>query len=313
MKAYPKELRERVAAAARQGLHSLAEVAEIFGVGLTFVKKMLKLNRAGESLAPRHGGGAAPTLTEDHLAMLNAAVETRPDATLDELRDFMTDECAVTVSCATLCRALQKLDLPRKKKHLVAAERDPKARRAHVNLAAKLDVNKFVFIDEMGSNRGLTRLFGRAAPGERVVDEVPSKRGENVSTIGAISLSGVRTALSLPGAIDGETMAFFVAEMLVPELRPGEIVWMDNCSIHKIDEIADAIEAVGAFALFIPPYSPDLNPIELFWSKVKAILRSLKARTLEALLDALEIAFAAVTREDILNWFAHCGYRVAHT
>lgn len=165
----------------------------------------------------------------------------------------------------------------------------------------------------MGSNLGFTRLYGRAAPGKRVRDQVPGDRGGNVSTIGAIALDGIRTGLSIPGAVDGETMLFFVEELLGPTLKRGDIVFMDNTPIHKLDEIEDAIEAVGAWVLFLPAYSPDLNPIENCWSKVKSTLRSLKPRTLQELLDALVQAFSSITVQDLLGWFRHCGYRVAPT
>lgn len=161
-------------------------------------------------------------------------------------------------------------------------------------MTAAFDLRKYVFIDEMGSNLSFTRLYGRAAPGQRVVD-------------------GVRTGLSVSGAIDGETMLFFVEELLVPTLKRGEIVVLDNGSIHKQEEIEEAIEAVGAWVLFLPPYSPDLNPIENCWSKVKAIVRSLKPRTLDALQTALVVAFAAISVPDIRGWFRHCGYRGALT
>ncbi len=163
----------------------------------------------------------------------------------------------------------------------------------------------------MGSNLGLTRVYGRAEPGQRVLDDVPGDRGGNVSTIGALSLEGIRTGLSVPGAIDGETMLFFVEELRVPTLKRGDIVVMDNNSIHKLEEIEDAIEAAGAWVLFLPTYSPDLNPIENCWSKVKARLRSLKPRTLPDLLDALVTAFSSITPCDILGWVRHCGYQVA--
>jgi transposase len=165
----------------------------------------------------------------------------------------------------------------------------------------------------MGSHLGLTRLYGRAAPGRRVLDRVPGDRGGNVSTIGAIGLEGIRTGLSVPGAIDGETMLFFIEDLLVPTLKRVDIVVMDNNSIHKLDEIEDAIEAAGAWVLFLPPYSPDLNPIETCWSKVKSRLRSLKPRTLPDLLGALVQAFSSITPHDILHWFQHCGYQVAST
>jgi transposase len=163
----------------------------------------------------------------------------------------------------------------------------------------------------MGSHLGLTRLYGRAAPGQRVYDQVPGDQGGNVSTIGAMGLEGIRTGLSVPGAIDGETMLFFVEELLAPTLKRGDIVVMDNNPIHKLDEIEDAIEAVGAWVLFLPPYSPDLNPIELCWAKVKSRLRSLKPRTLPDLFDALGHAFSSLTPPDMRHWFQHCGYQVA--
>ena len=159
----------------------------------------------------------------------------------------------------------------------------------------------------------LTRRYGRAAPGERVRDSVPSDRGGNVSTIGALDLRGFRTGLSVPGAIDGETRVFFSEELLAPRLKRAALVFLDNCPIHKREEIEDLIEACGAGVLFLPSYSPDLNPIEHGWSKVKTRLRALKPRTLEAVLAALVDAFATVTEQDIRGWFRHCGYQVAYT
>jgi transposase len=195
----------------------------------------------------------------------------------------------------------------------VASERDDKARKKFRKLTGAFESGHYIFLDEMGSNLSLTRRYGRAAPGERVRDQVPGDRGGNLSTIGAIGLDGIRTGLSVPGAIDGETMLFFVEELLVPTLTRGDIVLMDNASIHKLDDIEDAIEAAGAGLLFLPPYSPDLNPIEHAWSKVKARLRALKPRTPPALLDALVTAFAAITPQDLQGWFRHCGYQIAST
>lgn len=174
-------------------------------------------------------------------------------------------------------------------------------------------MSQYVFLDEMGSHLGLTRLYGRAAPGQRVHDPVPGTRGGNVSTIGALALDGLRTGLSVPGPIDGETMRYFVEELLVPTLQRGEIVGMDNVAIHHLEAIEDAIDAAGAWVLFLPPYSPDLNPIEHSWSKMKALLRTLKPRTVPALLEALSAAFASITPADVLGWFRHCGYWVAPT
>jgi len=137
-----------------------------------------------------------------------------------------------------------------------------------------LDLRQCIFVDEMGSNLALTRRYGRAAPGERVHDSVPGDQGGNVSTIGAIDLKGIRTGLSVPGAIDGETLVFCVEALLVPTLKRGDLVFMDNCPIHKMDELEDLIDARGAGVVFLPSYSPDLNPIEPCRSRIKEILRS---------------------------------------
>lgn len=119
--------------------------------------------------------------------------------------------------------------------------------------------------------------------------------------------------MSVPGALDGETRLFFGEELLVPTLQRGDRVVRDNNPIHKLDDIADAMEAVGAWGLFLPTYSPDLNPLANCWSKVRARLRALKPRTLPDLLEALVTAFASITEPDILGGVGHCGYRVAPT
>ena len=310
---YPKELRARIVAAVEQGEFTIAEIASLFGVGITFIKKMLKLHRAGDDLEPRHGGGPEVLLKEKELALLRKEINKHPDATLVELQKVLAKKRNVTASLPTICRALQQLNLPRKKKGLIANERDEKERRKFRRIIIQFVIGKLVFIDEMGSNIAMTRLYGRAKPGKRIFEKIPGNRGKNVSTIGAISLDGIRTGLSVQGAIDGETMVFFVEELLAPRLKRGDIVILDNCSIHKMEEIEEIIEARGAWVIFLPRYSPDLNPIENCWSKVKAVLRSLKPRTLEELLDALVEAFSSVTLKDILGWFNHCGYQAART
>lgn len=251
-------------------------------------------------------------MTDTDRAVLREAVAQQAEVTLAECQVLLAAQGRRQVSVPTICRALQQLQLPRKKS-LVASERDEKARKKFRKHTGAFDVSRYVFIDEMGRNLGVTRWYGRAAPGHRVHDQVPGDRGSNVSTIGAIGLDGIRTGLSVPGPIDGETMLFFVEELLVPTLKCGDIVVMDHAPIHKLDEIEDAIEAAGAWVLFLPAYSPDLNSIEHCWSKVKTRLRSLKPRPLPDLLDALTDAFASITLHDILGWFRHCGYRVAPT
>ena len=172
-------------------------------------------------------------------------------------------------------------------------------------------MNHYVFIDELGTNLGVTRRYGRAAPGTRVLEQVPGERGGTVSTIGALALDGLRTGLRVPGAIAGDTMLVCVEELLAPTLTRGAMVVMANTPIHQLEDIEDAIAAVGTWVQFFPTYSPDLNPMENCVSKVKACLRALKPSTLPDLLEALVTAFASITGHDILGWFGHCDYRAA--
>ena len=173
-----------------------------------------------------------------------------------------------------------------------------------------LDIPKLRFLDETSVNAGMTRLYGRAPTNERVNDYVPDVRFERTSIIATLSLSGVGAPMMFKGTLNGVFFAGYIEHVLAPTLLPGEIVVLDNYSAHKTDGALDPIYEAGATVLFLPEYSPDLNPIELMWSKVKAILRKLKARTAEALLDAMGQALDAVTYEDIVGWFEHQGYLV---
>jgi transposase len=165
-----------------------------------------------------------------------------------------------------------------------------------------------IFVDEAGVNLALTRLFARSPKGERAYGKRPQKRGENVSMIGALSLSGVVTQISLIGATDGLTFEAFISQKLLPKLWAGACVVMDNCSIHLGEEIQALIEQVGARLIYLPPYSPDFSPIENCWSKIKSRLRSLGARTYPSLAKAIEEAFNQVSLKDVQSWFTHCCY-----
>jgi transposase len=164
------------------------------------------------------------------------------------------------------------------------------------------------FIDESGVNLGFTRWFGRARPGQRVVEGTPGDSGPHYTLLAAVGVQGLQAPWILEGAMDGAAFEVYIEQVLVPTLRPGDIVLMDNLSFHTAPCIRTLIESVGAHLEFLPPYSPDLNPIELCWSKVKTALRTAKARTFEALLEALADAFGSVTPQDTRAWLAHCGY-----
>lgn len=154
----------------------------------------------------------------------------------------------------------------------------------------------------------MARLYGRAPSGQRVVDYVPDGRWESTTMLAALSCAGSCAALTYEGGTDVMTMLTFAEDVLAPTLGPGTIVAMDNLSSHKDPRVIAALEATGAEVWFIPRYSPDLNPIEHMWSKVKTFLRTVAARTKEALIAAIGDALRAVTGQDAVNWFAHCGY-----
>ena len=172
-----------------------------------------------------------------------------------------------------------------------------------------VDPSRFVFIDESGAKTNMTRLYGRTFGGARVVDAVPHGHWCTTTMLSSIRLDGTTAAMVIEGATDAAVFRAYVDHVLVPSLRPGDIVVMDNLAPHKVPGVAEAIASVGATAWYLPPYSPDFNPIEKMWSKVKAFLRKAKARTPEALLDAIATALRTVSASDATGWFESCGYR----
>ena len=178
-----------------------------------------------------------------------------------------------------------------------------------MEIAAEI-VSRLKFLDEAGSNIAMTRLYGRAAPGERVNDATPQNYGENITMLAALSLFGIDAPMTIEGAVDGLVFRTYVEQVLAPTLARGDIVVMDNLGAHKVAGVIEAIEARGAKVIFLPPYSPDLNPIEKCWSKIKTYLRAAKARTPEALEKALKQALLLITANDAAGWFASCGYPV---
>lgn len=175
-------------------------------------------------------------------------------------------------------------------------------------LAPTLRAVDLVFVDECGVATDLTRRYARAPQGQRAPGRVPYGKWTRLTVIGGLSLDGLIAPMSIPAACDTAVMAAFVRHVLVPVLRPGQVVVMDNLSVHKAPRIRQLIEQAGCRLLFLPPYSPDLNPIEPAWSKLKALLRGVGARTIAALHAALETLVDAITAADAAGFFRHCGY-----
>lgn len=167
------------------------------------------------------------------------------------------------------------------------------------------------FLDEFGVHQGLTRLHARAAPGVRVAESTPGYSGPHYTVVATLGVDGVEAPWIFEGAMDQQVFLTYVTHVLVPTLRPGDIVILDNLGAHKSAAAETIVRSMGAYLVFLPPYSPDLNPIELCWSQVKRRLRRAKARTFEALIEALRLALLKITSHDALSWFDHCGYLAA--
>jgi transposase len=154
----------------------------------------------------------------------------------------------------------------------------------------------------------MTRLRGRAPRGQRLIDKTPHGHWQTTTLIAALGISGMRCSTVVDGTVNGDAFEAFVEQVLVPELQPGDVVVMDNLSSHKRARTRERIEAVGARLAFLPPYSPDLNPIELIFAKVKQLLRSLACRTRDALWNAMQSVLDQVSPADAANCYKHCGY-----
>ena len=166
-------------------------------------------------------------------------------------------------------------------------------------------------MDECSTNISLSPIYARAPRGERAYGKAPRNWGKNISLISAISSEGVKPSMSVEGAVDGEAFETYIEHFLLPTLERGQIIVMDNLSVHKSKRVEKLIEEAGATLLFFPPYSPDFNPIEEAFSKLKSILRKASSRTKESLLEANGRALDAITPEDIRGFYSDCGYRLA--
>ncbi len=167
-----------------------------------------------------------------------------------------------------------------------------------------------MFVDESGVATNMARLYGRAPRGARARGAVPHGRWERLTILGGLTLGGLTACLAVEGAADTAVMCAFVEHALAPTLRPGQAVVLDNLSVHRAARVRRLVERAGCRLLFLPPYSPDLNPIEQAWSKLKALLRSAGARTVDALHAALADVVDAVTPRDAAGYFRHAGYPV---
>ena len=176
-------------------------------------------------------------------------------------------------------------------------------------VARSLDAHSLVFVDEMGTNISLSPLYGWAKKGQRAHCSVPRNRGKNTTLLSSMSVEGMGPSLAVEGATNSKVFETYVERVLAPTLRKGQVV-MDNLSAHKGERVKELIEQRGCELLYLPPYSPDFNPIEEAFSKIKGLIRKAEARSRETLLEAIGTAISALSAKDARGFFEHCCYRV---
>jgi transposase len=177
-------------------------------------------------------------------------------------------------------------------------------------VAEQVETEQLVFVDEMGTNISLSPLYGWAPKEERALCSVPRNRGANTTVLSSMTLEGMGPSLTVEGATTSVVFEAYVEQVLAPTLRRGQVVVMDNLSAHKGERVGELIEERGCKLLYLPSYSPDFNPIEEAFSKIKGLVRKAEARTREALVEAIGWALSAVSSEDARGFFEHCGYRM---
>lgn len=189
-------------------------------------------------------------------------------------------------------------------------ERDEWQRAAwKVTVSQTLDARSLVFVDEMGTNVALSPIYGWSKKGQRTYSSVPRNRGKNTTVLASMSLEGMGPPLAVEGATNAAVFETYIERVLAPTLREGQVVVMDNLSAHKGQRVRELIEERGCKLIYLPAYSPDYNPIEEAFSKIKNLLRKAEARSREALLEAIGMAISAIADQDVRGFFEHCGYR----
>jgi transposase len=173
----------------------------------------------------------------------------------------------------------------------------------------RIDPGRLVFVDEMGTHTSLAPLYAYAPIGERAFFEIPRNRGKNTTLLTSLHQGGMGPSMAVEGATTARVFETYVERLLAPALRPGQVVVMDNLGAHRPRRVRELIEERGCELLYLPPYSPDLNPIEEAFAKVKHLLRKIAARTKDALIGAMGRALGAVSAQDVQGYFTHCGYR----
>ncbi|MGO6719201.1 IS630 family transposase [Rhizobium ruizarguesonis] len=309
-RALSDDLRLRVLKASAAGM-SARQAAARFGVGISTAIRWIARAGDGEPTSRPQGWRRSSSL-DAHEAFVVEMIDDRKDVTLDEMVERLCVERQVGISRSALGAWLRRRGWTFKKKSAHALEQDRldvlKHRRAWFDGQLDLDPEKLIFIDETGLSTKMARLRGRAIRGERCRAGVPHGHWKTTTFTGALRLTGMTAPFVYDGAMNGNVFLAYVEQVLLPTLQTGDVVVMDNLPAHKTAGVRDAIERAGAKLMFLPPYSPDFNPIENAFSKLKAMLRARAERKIDALWDAVGALMPRFTPAECANYFKAAGY-----
>ena len=306
MVAYSLDLRTRVLKDSDAGMASKL-VAEKYAVSRAWVDRLKQRRRETGEIAPRRQTRWRTPLLHAQLPRLAILIREQPDRTLVELQQALP----TSASLPTIWRAVTKLGFRLKKTVHATEHARPdvaEARAAWQQTAPTWDPARLVFLDERGVRTDLVRRDGRGQRGERVVDHAPDSRWHTTTLLAALRVTGLTAPAVFDGPIDGVSFLAYIEHVLAPTLRPGDVVVLDNLSVHRSPAVRAAVETVGATRCFLPKYSPDLNPIELCFAKLKTILRVARCRAREELWATIGACVPRFAPTECRNYFRHCGY-----
>ncbi|WP_265548230.1 IS630 family transposase [Roseomonas mucosa] len=313
-KALSVDLRERVVAAVTAGASCRAAAAR-FGVSASSAIRWRALSREAGSVRPGPlGGDRRSSYVEAHAALILGLVEQKSDIALKEIRAELA-KAGVAVGITTIWRFFRRHRITRKKKSAHATEQDRpdilKRRWDWFESQPDLEPDRLVFLDETWASTKMARTHGRSRRGQRLRAAIPHGHWKTTTFIAGLRNSGMVAPMVLDGPINSVAFQAYVDQVLVPELRPRDIVIMDNLGSHKGAGVRAAIEAAGASLLYLPPYSPEFNPIENAFAKLKANLRKAAERSVEGLWNTIGRIIDTFTPTECANYFAAAGYDAA--
>ena len=284
------DLRKRIFAFRERTGASFEETAAHFDVGEATVNRLFALHRATGSLDPKHATGGLPALIgDDELPLLREVVDADNDATLKEICAAWLEKFGKKVAVSTMYRAVTRAGITLKKKSKRATERlrDDviERKKAFIEEINAFEFDRLIFLDECGVNTSMTPRYARAMRGQRALCHVPFQRGTNISVLASVTAQGVLAWNAYDGAVDSERFVAFLADKLLPKVRRGDVLVMDNVRFHKTAEVKRIVEEAGVTLCYIPPYHPELNAAEELFSLFKSGLRRREARTLATLIE----------------------------